>query len=328
MSEGAVALATPSVRQWFGVELRHLVALAAVHEQRSFRGAAEQLGYVQSAVSQQIAALERLVGLRLVERSRGHAPPVCLTAAGELLLAHGASIIEQLDAAQADLRSFVTGERQTLRIGVTQSVATRLLPGALVELRRTHPALIVEIEEASAERLLCSRVAAGDLDLAFGELPLMPGAFEAVVVLEEPCVLLVPASARLPDQRPPTSLADLVRLPLVRLQGWPTLELIERQLAAAGVAADFALKADSDATVQALVGAGCGAAILPRLAFTPGDPSVLAFELGDLLAPRRLALYWHSGCRQRRDVDAFRMAVSHAVSGWATRAMTAARGTA
>jgi DNA-binding transcriptional LysR family regulator len=87
---------------WVSVELRHLVALDAVAREGSFRRAAERLGYVQSAISHQIAALETLVGQRLIDRSRG-TRPLMLTPAGELLLSHAGAVMAQMRAAQADL---------------------------------------------------------------------------------------------------------------------------------------------------------------------------------------------------------------------------------
>ena len=87
---------------WSGVELRHLVALHAVAEEGSFRRAALRLGYVQSAISHQIAALESLTGKRLIDRSRG-TRPIALTKAGAILLAHADAVIDRVRVAQAEL---------------------------------------------------------------------------------------------------------------------------------------------------------------------------------------------------------------------------------
>jgi len=87
---------------WSGVEVRHLVALRAVAEEGSFRRAAVRLGYVQSAISHQIAALESLSGRRLIDRSRG-TRPLALTPAGTILLRHADAVIARVQAAQADL---------------------------------------------------------------------------------------------------------------------------------------------------------------------------------------------------------------------------------
>jgi molybdate transport repressor ModE-like protein len=89
---------------WSGVEVRHLVALEAVAREGSFRRAAARLGYVQSAISHQIAALENLTGKRLIDRSRG-TRPLALTDAGEIMLAHAGAVIARVRAAQADLAS-------------------------------------------------------------------------------------------------------------------------------------------------------------------------------------------------------------------------------
>ena len=90
------------------VELRHFTALEAVGRTHSFAAAARELGYTQSAVSQQIARLERAVGQRLVVRPGGPRP-VSLTEAGELLRRHADAIVAQLDAAQADMAALAEG---------------------------------------------------------------------------------------------------------------------------------------------------------------------------------------------------------------------------
>ena len=113
-----------------GIEIRHLAALEAVSEEGSFRRAAARLGYVQSAISEQIASLERLVGRRLVERSPG-AGAVELTEAGEVLLGHGRAILARVKAAEADLDALSEGSSGTLRLGIYQSVGIRILPQLL-----------------------------------------------------------------------------------------------------------------------------------------------------------------------------------------------------
>ena len=112
---------------WLGVELRHFAALQALADEGSFGRAAKRLGYTQSAISQQIATLERIVGERLVERPGGPRP-ISLTEAGQLLLRHAESIVARLQAAQADLQALRAGEVGTLRVGTFQSAGARLLP--------------------------------------------------------------------------------------------------------------------------------------------------------------------------------------------------------
>src|SRR5260370_10513214 len=96
------------LHDWAGLELRHLIALQAVADERSFGRAAERLGYTQSAVSHQIAALEGLVGERVIERGRGQRS-VQMTQAGALLARHADSIVARLRAPQADYAAVTEG---------------------------------------------------------------------------------------------------------------------------------------------------------------------------------------------------------------------------
>jgi DNA-binding transcriptional LysR family regulator len=108
---------------WSGVEVRHLVALRAIAEEGSFRRAALRLGYVQSAISHQIAALESLTGKRLIDRSRG-TRPLSLTTAGAILLAHADVVIARIRAAQADLAAL--DEHPDLESRSTEAAGGRL----------------------------------------------------------------------------------------------------------------------------------------------------------------------------------------------------------
>src|SRR4051794_40912173 len=113
--------------QWLGIELRHLAGLEAIAREGSFRRAAKSLGYVQSAISGQIAALERAVGQRLVERSRGGGR-IELTEAGQLVLQHSDAILARLQAAQADVAALAAGQAGGMRVGVPPAVGGGVLP--------------------------------------------------------------------------------------------------------------------------------------------------------------------------------------------------------
>ena len=115
-------------QNWLGVEARHLAAFEAVAREQSFGRAARSLGYTQSAVSGLIATLERLVGERLLDRSRGSAR-VQLTPAGQVLLSHAAAITARLQAARADIAALDADDTAVrIRVGIDQSVGRSLLP--------------------------------------------------------------------------------------------------------------------------------------------------------------------------------------------------------
>src|SRR5918912_4590665 len=118
------------------LELRHLAALKAIAEEGTFAGAARRLGYTQSAVSQQIAALERITDARLLERPPGRRP-VGLTPAGALMLRHGAAMLARAQAVEADLAAVANGGGGSIRLGTYQSIGVHVLPVLLPRFRQT-----------------------------------------------------------------------------------------------------------------------------------------------------------------------------------------------
>src|ERR671932_270679 len=182
--------------RWLGVELRHFLALEAVARTGSFGKAARGLGYTQSAVSQQIATLERQVGQKLIERPGGPRP-VSLTEAGPLPLTHAEAIAARVAAAQADLSALGDGEAGTLRVGVFQSVGQRILPELMRRFVRQWPKVEITLSESADDRERLSLVESGELDLTFCDLPLVEGPFESVELLRDPYVLVVPAGSEL-----------------------------------------------------------------------------------------------------------------------------------
>jgi DNA-binding transcriptional LysR family regulator len=293
--------------QWLGIELRHLAALAAVGRERSFRAAAERLGYVQSAVSQQIAFLERLVGVRLVQRSRGPGP-VSLTDAGVLLLAHIDEILSHLRAAQVDLEGLAGGLTGTVRVGVHESVAARLMPGLLDAFSRRWPDLKLTSRESSSDAELFVLVDTGSLDVAFADLPFEAGPFEACELVSDPYLLVVPADSTYARRGGVNAPDDLAGVPLIAHSSHRSMRRIEARLRAAGVEPEFVFHTDMTATAQALVGASIGAAILPRLSINLDDDAIAVVDLGDLIEPRRLGLLWHRDRANRPALEHFRAA--------------------
>lgn len=276
---------------WLRLELRYLAALEAIAATGSFGGAADQLGYTQSAVSQQIAALERLVGQPLIDRPGGRRP-VGLTEAGTLLLEHSEAVLARLRIAQAQLEALGQGDAGTLRVGTYQSVGIRVLPGVAARVAETHPDLRLEIHEASCDLELLDQVQHGDLDVAFCVLPAPEGPLTTEELLEDPYRLLVPAdSPLLEDGEVP--LETLGSLPLIGYRGCRTEERVFSYLRGLGIDMNRVAYAGDNAIIQAMVAAGRGVALLTQLSIDESDPQTATLKLADWVPRRRVGLGWH-----------------------------------
>ena len=285
--------------RWLGIELRHFLALEAVSREGSFGRAAATLGYTQSAVSQQIAALERAVGQRLVERPGGP-KPVSLTEAGRLLLTHANAIAARIAAAQADLTALAEGQAGTLRVGVFQSVGQRILPEVMRRFLRSWPQVKVTLTETANDVDLLGLVERGDLDLTFSDLPLVDGPFEAVELLRDPYVLVVSADSPLAERETPLALREVSELDLIGHKHCRTLTHLETTFRRP---LNFVFRSDHNQTVQALVASGVGSALVPRLTMDPEDETTKLIELPKV-PPRLIALAWHR--------DRYRTPAAHA----------------
>ena len=273
---------------WLGIEVRHLAALEAIAEERSFGRAAARLGYTQSAISQQISALERAVGERLVERPGGPRR-VSLTEAGELLVRHAESIVARLAAAKADLAALSEGDAGSLRVGIYPSVGARVLPPLMHDFTAAWPRVDVRLNEAGDDSLLLL-VERGELDLTFVTYPLPDGPFEAVELLRDPFVLLVEAESELATRGRAPTLRDLADVPLI---AWRTDSLIEDRLRVRGIDPQIVFRSDENGTIHGLVAAGFGATLMPRLAFVPSHAGVVGLELGSPITPRVIGIACH-----------------------------------
>ena len=280
-----------SSERWLGVEVRHLAALEAVAREGSFGRAAEALGYTQSAISQQIQTLERIIGERLLERPGGPRA-VSLTEAGRLLLRHAEAIVARLHAAQADMAALVQGQAGALRIGTFQSVGAKVIPELMRRFLDSWPRVELELKESTSDDDLLRLVERGELDLTFAMLPLLEGPFEFQELMRDPYVLVVPAEHELAD-REHASLGALDGLAVIGNRACRSTSLVERDLELRGLRTAIGFRSDDNGTVQGLVAAGLGAALVPLLTVDVHDERVRVLEVDPGIPERRIALAWH-----------------------------------
>jgi DNA-binding transcriptional LysR family regulator len=282
----------PGSDSWLGVELRHLAALDALETEGSFGRAAGKLGYTQSAVSQQIATLERIVGEKLVERPGGPRP-VALTEAGQLLLRHARVIVSRLQAAQSDLAALSAGEAGSLRVGIFQSVGAKILPEVMRRFAGAWPKVDIELRESHSDNVLADLVERGELDLSFVQLPLDNPSLETLLVLEDDYVLVTPRDSSLAASGRIPTLREIVEQPLIGYRNCRATEIVVEQLRSTGREPHFVFRTDENGVVQGLAGAGIGVAILPRLAVDQNDESVRITDLGPRLPHRQIGIGRH-----------------------------------
>jgi molybdate transport repressor ModE-like protein len=289
---------------WPQIELRHLLALQAIAREGSFAAAAAALGYTQSAISQQVAALERAVGHRLVERPGGRRR-VWLTDAGEALLQHGNAIIAHVHAAAADLSALSAGKAGRLRVGTYQSVGARILPPVVRDFIAGYPDITLEVRESADDTELFGALERAELELSFGLLPAPEGPFDGIELLRDPYVLVVGSDSPLADRPESPTLGEIAALPLIGFTECRQERWLESQLHAKAARPRWAFRSDDNATIQAMAASGVGAALVPRLTVDSDDPRTVVIDLGDLFAPRRLGVLWHADRTRSAAADGF-----------------------
>lgn len=290
---------------WPGLQIRHLAALTALAQEGSFGRAAERLGYTQSAISQQIAALERLVGQQLVER-QGGTRPARLTPAGHLLEEHAEAILSRLSAARADLTRLPPAGRATLHLGTYQSVGACILPASLRRFTPDWPHVSILLTESNSDEDLLLLLERGQIDLSFAVLPLAEGPFEWVELMRDPYILIVPADSPLAERSEPVRAAELATLDLIGFRECRSVHAAEDQLMARGVLPRIVFRTNDNRTMHGLVAAGLGAALVPQLAYERRDEEIVALSLeADLLPPRIVALAWHRDRHLDPEIEGF-----------------------
>jgi DNA-binding transcriptional LysR family regulator len=297
-----------------GVELRHLLALQAVAREGSFGRAAIKLGYTQSAVSQQIQALERAVGERLIERPGGPRP-VSLTEAGELLLRHADAIVARMHAAQADLAAFAEGAAGTLRVATYQSVSAKVLPAVVRRFKDAWPKVDVQLIESAIDEELERLLEGGEVDISFVVLPVREGApLDTELLIVDPYVLVVPSDSPLAGRNAPPTLDEVAQHPLISYRQCRTTKVVENALRQEGDP-NVVFRSDDNGTVQGLVAAGVGIALVPRLTVQDSLANVEVIDMSDRLPPRLIGIGWHRDRYRTPSARAFVETAREVVSG-------------
>jgi DNA-binding transcriptional LysR family regulator len=290
--------------EWIGLELRHLAALRAIADEGSFKGAARVLGYTPSAISQQIASLERIVGTEVVAREQGR-KALGPTEAGRILLSHLDAIVARLNAAKVDVEDLAKGVGGHLRIGAYESVGVRIMPEVIRRFLAGHSKMRIEVVDASIDLDLLRSLERGILDLAFTTPPIPAGPFESRTVLHDPWVLVAQRGSEYVDRGAPRTPAELAGMPLIGFRSARALDRYIEPLRDHGVALDIVLRSDHSRVIHEFVAAGLGVALMPLLAVNTHDPRTDVIDLEDLIPPREIAIAWHTDRGMTAPVEEF-----------------------
>jgi DNA-binding transcriptional LysR family regulator len=251
------------------LHLGRLRILSEVVSTGSFSAAAESLSYTQSAISQAIARLESETGTTLLVRDRRR---VRATPAGATLVAHAEEIFGRVEAAEADLAAVLGVRSGRLRVASFPSAGATLMPLAVAAFRANYPGISLTLAEGEPEEI-APRLKAGEFDLAllfeFSGVRERPGAgLPSAKLLDDPMHVALPADHRLARKR-------ALRLADLRDEDWvqtsassPCARHVVRSCLGAGFEPNVTFESDDYETVQGLVAAGVGVALIPRLALT------------------------------------------------------------
>ncbi|MDH2391541.1 LysR family transcriptional regulator [Streptomyces sp. HNM0663] len=266
-------------------DVRKLRILRTLHERGTVTAAAEALSMTPSAVSQQLANLGRQLGVELLE---AHGRRVRLTGAAHLVLRHAEEVFARLEQADAELTAYRRGETGRVRIGAFSTAVPALVVPAVRKLRTAHPDLEVRVREAEAAQAY-ELLSSGDVDLALSLAAHAPTArdarFSRAPLLADPLDVALPAGH-------PLAAAPGLRLAELSGERWifggsgPWSQITLTACEAAGFVPEQAHSASGWAVILAMVEAGMGVALIPRMAAAE-RPAGVAMRVLAADQPRR-----------------------------------------
>jgi DNA-binding transcriptional LysR family regulator len=263
------------------LDVRRMRVLREVAQRGSFSAAADSLAYTQSAVSQQIAALEREAGTRLVERN---ARGVRLTDAGRALVEHADAILARLADAEAELEAIAGVRGGRLRMAAFPSAGATIMPEAIARFRDRHPAVELSLEPADPEPALV-KLRAGEVDLVLditGALrPPREDGIERLHLLDDPMYVALPVGHPLANKRN-LSLEELAE------ESWilgttgscPDASIFLHSCQIAAFEPHVTFNSDDYFAIQGFVAAGVGASFIPDLALISVRDDIVVRSLG------------------------------------------------
>lgn len=284
-----VQLLHPGRKLRFMLDARRLRVLCAVADQPSLSAAAEALTFTPSAVSQSIVALERELGVKLLHRT---ARGVTLTEMGRTLVAHARPILEGLHEAQASLAAVADLRAGRLRLACFPTAGATILPGAITRFRRLYPDVEVRLSQAGPDDAM-RQLRAGEVDFIVTADASAAGTIEVVELVDDRFFAVLPNGHELAGR-------DSVPLAALEHETWvdtPPGTEARRLLASvcrrAGFAPRVMFESDDYATVQELVAAGAGVALIPSLALRRPPPGVTLRPLAGEPVSRRIMAALH-----------------------------------
>ncbi|MCW3038927.1 MAG: LysR family transcriptional regulator [Solirubrobacterales bacterium] len=273
------------------LDVRRMRVLREVAQRGSFSAAAEALAYTQSAVSQQIAALEREAGTKLVERN---ARGVRLTDAGAVLVRHADAILARLADAEAELEAIAGLRGGRLRLAAFPSAGASVMPRAIALFRERHPAVDLTLQPAEPEDGI-ALLRSGEIDIAltisttYEETCQFGPGIEEHHLLDDPMYVILPETHALAHRRS-LRLGDLAeeQWMLGSAGSCPDASIFLRACRTAGFEPRIAFASNDYPSIQGFVAAGMGLAFVPDLALINLRDDVVVRSLGARPPVRRI----------------------------------------
>jgi len=273
------------------LDVRRLKVLKEVAERGSFSAAAESLAYTQSAVSQQIAALEREAGTTLVERGpRG----IRLTDGGRALVTHAEDILCRLGAAEAELEAIAGLRGGRVRLSAFPTAGATIVPLAVKTFIARHPGVELQLVEREPEDGV-AMLKSGDLDIALsigyegaGTVHNPTDGIEEIDLFDDPTYVAMAADHRL-AHKPRAKLADFSDDQWIHSACKGTCGAVAlRALHNAGFDPTIVFETDDYNVAQGLVAAGMGVTLLPGMALSNLREDIVVRPLGNQVTHRRI----------------------------------------